>query len=196
VSGKDSEITSAFTGGLVVLSGPSGSGKTTICSRIRAHDRVSVSVSVTTRPRRTGEVDGRDYHFMTEDEFRAGIARGEFVEYNEVFGNGVFYGSLKSELDKAIQDGSRYYLMEIDVIGAQNLKKIGYGGHYIFIQPPDMVELENRLLGRSTEKEKDIEKRLEKAAWEMTQVKEYDRVVVNDDIERAVQEIEEYLGLA
>ncbi len=184
-----------FTGGLVVISGPSGSGKTTICKRIRAHDRVTMSVSATTRPRRPGEEDGKDYYFMSEKQFRDGIVDGEFVEHNEVFGNGVLYGSLKSELEKGLADKTMYYLMEIDVQGALNLKDLDYEGRYIFIQPPDMKELERRLSGRKTEKNAEIEKRLAKAAWEMDQIDAYDKVIVNDDLERAVRETEKYLGL-
>jgi len=184
-----------FTGGLVVISGPSGSGKTTICKRIRAHDRVTMSVSATTRPRRPGEEDGKDYYFMSEKQFRDGIVDGEFVEHNEVFGNGVLYGSLKSELEKGLAGKTMYYLMEIDVQGALNLKDLDYEGRYIFIQPPDMKELERRLSGRKTEKNAEIEKRLAKAAWEMDQIDAYDKVIVNDDLERAVRETEKYLGL-
>jgi len=184
-----------FTGGLVVISGPSGSGKTTICKRLRAHDRVTMSVSATTRPQRPGEQDGKDYYFMSEARFRDGIAKGDFVEHNEVFGNGVLYGSLKSELEKGLGDRTMYYLMEIDVQGALNLKELDYQGRYIFIQPPDMEELQRRLSDRKTEKDAEIEKRLAKAAWEMKKIDEYDKVIVNNDLEKAVRETEEYLGL-
>lgn len=184
-----------FTGGLVVISGPSGSGKTTICKRLRAHDRVTMSVSATTRPRRPREEDGKDYYFMSEEQFREGIAQGGFVEYNEVFGNGVLYGSLKSELERGLADKTMYYLMEIDVQGALNLKELDYQGRYIFIQPPDMDELARRLSDRKTEKDAEIEKRLAKAAWEMKKINEYDKVIVNNDLEIAVRETEEYLGL-
>jgi len=184
-----------FTGGLVVISGPSGSGKTTICKRLRAHSKVTMSVSATTRPRRPGEQDGKDYYFMSEAHFRDGIAKGDFVEYNEVFGNGVLYGSLKSELEKGLADKTMYYLMEIDVQGALNLKDLDYQGRYIFIQPPHMEELQRRLADRRTEKDAEIKKRLAKAAWEMKKIDEYDKVIVNSDLEKAVRETEEYLGL-
>ena len=192
---KESTTKSGCTGGLVVISGPSGSGKTTICKRIRAHERVTMSVSATTRPMRPGEVDGRDYYFKSEEEFRAGIARGDFVEYNEVFSNGVIYGSLKSELERGLADSSRYYLMEIDVEGGLELKRLAYEGRYIFIRPPDMKELYRRLSGRSTEKASEIEKRLEKAALEMDQADKYDKCIINDDLDVALQETMEYLGL-
>jgi len=192
---KDDRKRKGFTGGLVVVSGPSGSGKTTICKRICSHESVTMAVSATTRPRRLGEVDGKDYIFMSDEEFRAGIDRGDFVEYNEVFADGYLYGSLKSELEKGISDLSRYYLMEIDVRGALNLRELDYEGRYIFISPPSMQELRSRLEGRRTEKEKDIAKRLEKAKWEMEQVERYDKIVINGDLEKAVGEAEEYLGL-
>lgn len=184
-----------FTGGLVVISGPSGSGKTTICKRLRAHDRVTMSVSATTRPQRPGEEYGRDYFFMSKEQFREGISSGDFVEYNEVFSNGVLYGSLRSELEKGLDDRTMYYLMEIDVQGALNLKALDYTGRYIFIQPPDMDELERRLSDRKTEADAEIEKRLAKATWEMNQIEQYDKVIVNNDLEKAVRETEEYLGL-
>jgi guanylate kinase len=190
------ESTGAFRGGLVVVSGPSGSGKTTICKRLCGRDRVVMSVSATTRPMRPDEVHGKDYFFMSEEEFRAGLACGDFVEYNEVFKNGVLYGSLKSELEKGLADASHIYLMEIDVVGALNIKGLGYEGRYIFIKPPDMEELKKRLKERCTEEEGEIQKRLEKAAWEMEQAGKYDKVIVNDDLERAVAETEAYLGLA
>jgi len=185
----------AFKGGLVVVSGPSGSGKTTICRRLCEHDRVVMSVSATTRPMRPGEEHGKDYFFMDAKDFRAGLARGDFVEHNEVFANGVLYGSLKSELEKGLADTARIYLMEIDVVGALNIKRLGYEGRYVFIKPPGMDELKRRLEDRHTEKEEEIGKRLAKAAWEMDQAGEYDRIIVNDDLEKALEETEKYLGL-
>lgn len=184
-----------FRGGLVVVSGPSGSGKGTICKRLRAHDRVSMSVSATTRAPRAGEEDGKDYYFMTVEDFRAGIAAGDFVEYNEVFTNGVLYGTLKSELEKGIADASRILLVEIDVQGALNIKALDFEGRYIFIQPPSLRELRRRLENRGTEKAEEIDKRLAKAGWELEQSGQYDKIVVNDDLEQAVRETEEYLGL-
>ncbi len=192
---RKNDSSQAFSGGLVVISGPSGSGKTTICRKIRSYACVEMSISATTRPPRPGEEDGRDYFFMSEEAFRKGIAEGEFVEYNEVFGNGVLYGSLKKELERGIADRSRYYLMEIDVQGALNLKDLDYEGRYIFIQPPDMEELEGRLTSRRTEDRNEIRKRLEKSAWEMNQAEKYDKIIINDDLERAIRETEEYLGL-
>jgi guanylate kinase len=192
---SEADRKAGFRGGLVIVSGPSGSGKGTICNRLRAHDRVSMSVSATTRAPRVGEEDGEDYHFMTVEDFRAGIAAGDFVEYNEVFTNGVLYGTLKSELEKGIADAARILLVEIDVQGALNIKALDFEGRYIFIQPPGLEELRRRLENRGTEKAEEIDKRLAKAGWELEQSGKYDRIIVNDDLEQAVRETEEYLGL-
>ena len=126
---------------------------------------------------------------------RAGIAAGDFVEYNDVFASGLLYGSLKSEVEKGLADESLYTVMEIDVQGALNLKTLEFRGRYIFIQPPSMEELRNRLRERDTEGDNEIEQRLAKAAWEMRQAWQYDKIVVNGDLEKAIRETEEYLGL-
>ena len=183
-------------GGLVVLSGPSGVGKTSICKRLAEDERVVLSVSATTRPPRPGEVHGREYFFLSREAFEEKIRRGAFVEYNEVFGNGVLYGSLKEEVEKGLAEPGRYYLMEIDVRGAQNVRAAGYAGRYIFIEPPSLDELLRRLAGRGTDDPASIEERLKKARWEMDQRKYYDLVVVNDDLDQAVERIRRYLCLA
>ena len=193
---REKDPAPSVPGGLVVLSGPSGVGKTSICKRLAEDERVVLSVSATTRPPRPGEVHGREYFFLTREEFEEKIRRGEFVEYNEVFGNGVLYGSLREELEKGLALPGRYYLMEIDVKGARNVKEAGYEGRYIFIAPPSLDELLRRLAGRGTDDPASIEERLKKARWEMEQRKYYDRVVVNDDLDRAVEEVRRYLGLA
>jgi len=190
------ELRGEFTGGLVVISGPSGSGKTTICKELRTRNEVTMSVSATTRKKRPGEIHGKDYFFMTEEDFRAGIAGDEFVEYNEVFANGVLYGSLRTELEKGIADHSRIYLMEIDVRGALNLKALDFEGRYIFIRPPSIEELQRRLEARHTEAGGEIEKRLAKSKWELEQAYAYDKIIINDDLNRAIWETENYLGLA
>lgn len=182
-------------GGLVVLSGPSGSGKTSVVQQLCEYEDVVLSVSATTRPKRPGEQEGRDYYFLTQEEFKARIERGEFVEYNEVFGNRELYGSLKSEVDRGLADPSRYFLMEIDVKGALDLKAQNYTGTYIFVMPPSLEELKNRLVSRGTDSSASIEHRLKKAAWELEQKDIYDLVVVNDELERAVAEVLRYLRL-
>ena len=147
-------------GRMVVISGPSGSGKSTICKRLLQDPRVVFSVSATTRKLRPGEVDGRDYHFLSVEEFRQRIARGEFIEHAEVYGN--LYGTLREPLAQAIDSG-RLYLLEIDVQGALQLKALGEPGQYIFIAPPDFEELRRRLKQRNTETPEALERRLHKA---------------------------------
>jgi len=177
---------------MVVISGPSGSGKSTICKRLLEDPRVVFSVSATTRKMRPGEVDGRDYHFLAVDEFRQRIARGEFIEHAEVYGN--LYGTLRGPLEKAIAAG-QLYLLEIDVQGALQLKALGEPGQYIFIAPPDFDELRRRLVKRNTETPEVLERRLHKAEDEYRERDKYDHVVVNDDLEQAVAHVQKLIGL-
>lgn len=177
---------------MVVISGPSGSGKSTICKRLLQDPRVCFSVSATTRKLRPGEVDGRDYHFLSVEEFRKRIARGAFIEHAEVYGN--LYGTLRQPLEDAIAAG-KLYLLEIDVQGALQLKALGEPGQYIFIAPPDFEELRRRLVKRATETPEALERRLHKAEDEYRERMQYDHVVVNDDLERAVAEVRTLMGL-
>jgi guanylate kinase len=177
---------------MVVISGPSGSGKSTICKRLLEDPRVVFSVSATTRKMRPGEIDGRDYHFLSVDEFRKRLAHGEFIEHAEVYGN--LYGTLRKPLEKAIAAG-QLYLLEIDVQGALQLKALGEPGQYIFIAPPDFDELRRRLVKRNTETPEALERRLHKAEDEYREREKYDHVVVNDDLERAVGEVRGLMGL-
>lgn len=179
-------------GRMLVVSGPSGSGKSTICKRLLLDPRVVFSVSATTRKPRPGEVDGRDYHFLSADEFRARIAKGAFIEHAEVFGN--LYGTLREPMEAAKARG-QVYLLEIDVQGANQLRALGEEGVYIFIAPPDFEELKRRLAGRGTESPEVLQRRLHKAEDEMRERHRYDHVVVNDDLERAVAEVRRLAGL-
>ncbi|MFH2001418.1 MAG: AAA family ATPase, partial [Planctomycetota bacterium] len=129
-------------GGLLVVSGPSGSGKTTICRRLAEHDKIELAVSATTRARRPGEIEGKHYFFLTREDFEARIRNNEFVEFNEVFKDTALYGSLRKEVERGLNKQDCYYLMEIDVVGALNLKKDNYRGGYIFIAPPSLEALE------------------------------------------------------
>ncbi len=184
-----------FRGGLVVISGPSGSGKTTIVDRLGRDPRVEVAVTATTRPLRPGEVDGVDYHFLSREQFLARVARGDFVEYNEVFRNGHLYGSLKAPLLQALERRDRYYVLEIDIEGGITLIDQGFAGIYLFIAPPSLEELRRRIELRGTESAEAIEARIRKTELELALKDKYDRIVVNDDLERALREVRAFLGL-
>lgn len=187
----------ARRGRLVVMSGPSGSGKTTIKERLRRHPAVQVAVTVTTRPPRAGEVDGRDYRFVAREEFLRMRQDGRFAETNDVFGTGHLYGSLRQELDEALAQPGRVLLIEVDVTGARNLRRAGYEGLYLFIAPPGMDVLERRLRARGTDDEAAIGSRLARAAQEMEQARaDGSRIVVNNDLEQAVREVFALVGLA
>ena len=183
-------------GQLLIISGPSGSGKTSIIERLRDHPQVRVSVNVTTRDARGGEVDGRDYTFVTREEFVAMKEQGLFVETNDVFTNGNLYGSLRSELDAALAEPGVCYIMEVDVVGAHNIRDAGYKGRHVFIAPPSPEVLETRLRQRGTDDEQAIAKRLGRAAEERTLAEE-DRaeIVVNDQLDKAVEDILGKVGL-
>jgi guanylate kinase len=180
-------------GKMVVISGPSGSGKSTICKRLLEDPRIVFSVSATTRKKREGEVDGRDYHFLSRDEFRARVERGEFIEHAEVYGN--MYGTLRAPMQRALSEG-KVYLLEIDVQGALQLKALGEPGMYVFIAPPDFEELRRRLVKRNSETPEMLERRLHKAEDEYRERVKYDHIVVNDDLDRAVNEIRRIIGFS
>jgi guanylate kinase len=182
----------ATQGKMVVISGPSGSGKSTICKRLLEDPRVVFSVSATTRAKREGEVDGRDYHFLSREEFKRRVEHGEFIEHAEVFGN--MYGTLRSPMHEALAQ-EKLYLLEIDVQGALQLKALGEPGIYIFVAPPDFAELRRRLVKRNTETPEMLERRLHKAEDEYREREKYDHIVVNGDLDTAVKEIRAIVGL-
>jgi len=173
-------------GRMLLLSGPSGCGKSTLCKRLLEDPRVVFSVSATTRKRREGEVEGREYHFLSKEEFRRKAEAGEFIEYAEVHGN--LYGTLRGPMEEALAAG-RVYLVEIDVQGALQLMGLGVEGIYVFVAPPSFAELRRRLQGRGTESPEVVERRLRKAREELEERDKYAHVVVNDDVDRAVAEI-------
>jgi guanylate kinase len=177
---------------LLVMSSPSGAGKTTLSRRLLAADpMITMSVSVTTRPARPGEVNGRDYHFITQDEFARLRDRGDLLEYAEVFGN--FYGTPKRPVMEALQAG-RDVLFDIDWQGTQQLGAAMEDDLVrIFILPPSAEELRERLIGRAQDSASTVAKRMAKAADEISHWPEYDYVIVNEDIEEAGAEIEAIL---
>ena len=179
---------------LVVLSGPSGSGKSTIVKELIAKSpvKLTLSVSATTRGKREGEVDGRDYYFLTQDEFRTRREAGEFIECAEVHSTGNWYGTLKSELDRARQAGA-WCLLEIDVQGARSILDQFPHAISIFLTTSDF---EKRLRDRGTETEEVIQKRLATAQNELRHAHMYDYTVFNDVLSVAVSEIIQILQQA
>lgn len=168
-------------GVLFVLSSPSGAGKTTISHMILASDDgIGLSVSATTRPIRSGEIDGRDYHFVGNEEFDALVAAGEFLEWAHVFGHR--YGTLKREVVRQIESG-RDVLLDIDWQGTQQLKQVDPDIVRVFILPPSLVELERRLRTRATDSDDVISRRMARANVEISHWAEYDYVLINDDAE-------------
>jgi len=180
-------------GVMLLVSGPSGSGKSSICRRLLEDERVVFSISATTRAPRQGEVDGRHYQFLSPERFTSLRDEGAFIESAEVHGN--MYGTLRAPMEAALAAG-KVYLVEIDVQGALQLKALGVEGLYVFIAPPDLEELERRLVGRATDAPDVIERRMAKAAGEMAERDKYDHVVVNDDYELALAEVRQLAGLA
>lgn len=179
---------------IVVLSGPSGSGKTTIVERLVQESPVPLvkSVSATTRPPRSGEVDGDAYCFLADEDFRKRLAGDEFIEHAEVFSSGFLYGTLRSELDRA-WDAGAWAFLEIDVQGAMKVMQQYPQAVTIFLKTPSPEEFERRLRARGTETEDVIQKRLATSARELEFSSRYRHVVVNDELDRAVGEICEIL---
>jgi len=177
-------------GRLIVVSGPSGAGKTTVLRRVfqRSSLPLTASVSATTRPPRPGEVDGIDYHFLSEEEFNARRRRGDFLECFQVFSRGYWYGTLQSEVSSGLKAG-KWVVLEIDVQGALAVMQRFDEAITLFIRPSSIEELERRLRGRGTETEESIRRRLRQARHELTLAEKYQYQVVNDDVDQAVQEI-------
>ncbi len=177
-------------GRVAVLSGLSGSGKTTIVGRILSDSAVPIqmAVSATTRPPRENEVDGSHYYFLSSDEFQARRDAGEFVECAEVHRSGYWYGTLKSEIQQ-IQEAGKWVLLEIDVEGALQVMQIYPEAISLFLKTPSVDEYERRLRSRGTESEEVIQRRLRTAAEELKFADSYEHHIINDDLDRAVQEI-------
>lgn len=175
---------------VIIFCAPSGSGKTTIVKHLLSVDqRILFSVSACTRPRRENEVHGKDYYFMTTDEFKQKIAAGEFLEYEEVYG-GKFYGTLKAEVDR-IWSMNKAVIFDVDVEGGLNIKKyFGNNALAVFVKPPSIQSLEQRLRFRSTETEETIRMRIDKAVHELSYENKFDAVLLNEHLDTALGEAE------
>ena len=174
------------SGKLLVVSGPSGVGKSTITNRLRTDQRFWISVSVTTRSIRTGEVDGIDYIFVAENEFNQMIKDNQFLEWADFAGSK--YGTPKKAVDEALQNGKNV-ILEIELNGARQVRKNSKEAILIFIEPPSWEELTNRLINRGTESEQSTQARLDRAKEELLAAEEFDYVVVNHQVEQSVAEL-------
>ena len=181
-------------GKIIIISAPSGCGKSTIINAILAKGEIDMqfSVSATSREPRGQEVDGTDYYFLTPDDFRARIEADAFVEFEEVYPE-RYYGTLKSEVERITADGHNV-ILDIDVKGGVNVKKL-YGDRAvsIFIKPPSIETLRERLTGRATDSPEAIEQRVGKAALELTYAPAYDNVVINDNLDAAIATVEKII---
>ena len=173
-------------GKLFIISGPSGAGKGTICKRLIEDTKVEISVSMTTRNPRPGEVGGVSYYFTTKEEFEKEIQRGGFLEHAEVYGN--YYGTPKAKVLEKLAAGIDV-LLEIDIQGALHVKNAYPNGIFIFILPPSMAELRKRITGRGSETEEAINLRLSQTLKEVSYIDKYDYCVVNGELEEAVSRV-------
>ena len=180
-------------GNLTVITGPSGVGKGSIVKKIlEHHNDVWLSISATTREPRSGEIDGQHYLFLKEKDFKKIIEKEGFLEWAAFSNN--FYGTPKKKIKEKIEDGTKV-LLEIELEGARQIRKTFPDALQIFLEPPSLAELEKRIRGRGTESEESIRDRLEIAKKELDAKKEFNAVVINDDLDRAFEEIEDLMGL-
>jgi guanylate kinase len=186
-------------GKAIIVSAPSGAGKTTIVKHLLSVlPQIEFSISACSRTKRENETDGKDYYFITAEEFRNKISLDEFIEWQEVY-PGSYYGTLKSEIDRIWTDG-KIPVFDVDVLGGINLKKyFGNAALAVFIRPPSLQELENRLRHRGTESEENLLVRLSKVEQELTFADKFDRIIVNGDREKsgaeAVKLISDFISL-
>ncbi len=174
-------------GALIIISGPSGSGKDTVLKELfKKMPEVEFSISSVTRKMRDGEVEGEKYNFISREKFELMIKENQLLEYNLYCDN--YYGTPKAPVEKCIASGGEI-ILEVDVNGAANVRKNCLDNYSIFIAPPSFEVLKNRLTGRGTETEEVIEKRLAEAKAEMARANEYDYIVVNDDLSKAVEDV-------
>ena len=180
-----------MAGKLIIFSAPSGAGKTTIVKRLlKTLTNLEFSISATTRERRPNEEHGKDYYFLSVEDFRKKLDENKFIEWEEVYKNG-YYGTLESEIERIWGKGN-HVIFDVDVDGGINLKKIfGDRAFSIFVKPPSLDDLRKRLEGRETETKESIEKRLAKAPYELEKANHFDYILVNDNLDRAVVHIED-----
>ncbi len=183
-----------MNGKLIIFSAPSGAGKTTIVKNIiESGFPVEFSISACSREKRQGETDGKDYYFLSTDEFRERIAGGDFLEWEEVY-PGSYYGTLKSEIERIWNHG-KHVIFDVDVVGGLNIKyAYPEKALTVFVQPPTIDELKNRLVNRCTESEENIRKRIEKAAYELSFASKFDVIIINDNLSDAVEEAKKLVG--
>jgi len=179
-----------MSGKLIIFSAPSGSGKTTIVKHLLTKEfKLEFSISACNRAPRGTEVHGKDYYFLSTDDFKQKIASNEFIEWEEVYAD-RFYGTLKTEVDRIWKKGNNV-LFDVDVVGGVNIKKqFGDKALAIFVMPPSIKVLRERLTGRGTDKDEEIEKRLAKAEEELLYAQHFDFIILNDELELAKKEAE------
>ena len=184
---------------MIIISAPSGAGKSTIVKHLmETFPQLGFSVSATSRQIRDGELNGREYYFISPDEFRDLIENCKLLEWQEVY-PGSYYGTQVSEVDRMVSAG-QFPVFDVDVVGGLNIKKIyGNSALALFIKPPSYEILESRLRSRATDNEESLQKRLNKAGWEMEFEKDFDNVIVNDTLESAFSQaqklVTKFLGL-
>jgi len=175
-------------GKLVVISAPSGAGKTSLAQAILARNPgMRFSVSATTRPMRSNEIDGTDYYFLTKEEFQHRVAAGEFAEWEEIYGD--YYGTLRAEIDRALAAG-QHIIFDVDVKGGLSIKRLYPDALLIFIRPPSAEVLYERLRSRHTENDAALARRMERVPMELELGKQFDKQVTNDVLNQAIEEVQ------
>lgn len=171
---------------LIVISGPSGAGKGTVCKELMKKYNYNISISATTRSPREGEVDGVNYHFLDKKSFEEKLSRNEFLEYAQVYGN--YYGTLKKGVEDELNKGNNI-ILEIDIQGTLQVQKVYKNAVYIFLLPPSINELKNRILKRGSETESSFNLRFSSVGEELKYMNSYDYAVINDDLDNAVEKV-------
>ncbi|MBW7844670.1 MAG: guanylate kinase [Bacteroidia bacterium] len=190
---KDTSKISTSNNKIIIFCAPSGSGKTTIVKHlIASNNRLAFSVSACTRKQRANEVNGKDYYFISMQEFKDKIANNEFIEYEEVY-DGNYYGTLKSEISR-LWEQNKVIIFDVDVIGGLNLKKyFGDAALAVFVKPPNIKVLEERLRFRSTETEENLQIRIKKAITELSYEHMFERVLLNENLDKTFIEAEQLI---